>query len=144
MVVANYPEKVDEGLCLARVLLVEDDVASRLTLQTVLRAGGYWVDVAASAAEAVEKLEVREYDLVLSGLRVESEEAGLRVLAHARSQDYRPATALIRSYHDSGMTVSGEVVVETEGMSGLLTEVAELIGLRATRRVERYLRQAAS
>ena len=37
----------------AQVLLVDDDVASRLTLQTLLRAGGYNVDVASSAAEAI-------------------------------------------------------------------------------------------
>ena len=37
---------------LARVLLVDDDPTSRLTLQTVLQAGGYHVDAAASAAEA--------------------------------------------------------------------------------------------
>ena len=37
---------------LAKVLLVDDDPASRLTLQTVLTAGGYAVDSAASAAEA--------------------------------------------------------------------------------------------
>ncbi len=144
MLAANCPEKVDEGLCLARVLLVVEDVASRLTLKTVLRAGGYWVDVAASAAEAVDKLEDHQYDLVLSGMRLESEDTGLRVLAHARSQDYRPATALIRAYHDSRTAPSGEIVVETEGVSCLLTEVAELIGLRATRRVERQLRHAAS
>ena len=38
---------------LARVLLVDDDPASRLTLKTVLEAGGYNVDSAASAAEAL-------------------------------------------------------------------------------------------
>ena len=36
---------------LARVLLVDDNPASRLTLQTVLEASGYKVDAAASAAE---------------------------------------------------------------------------------------------
>jgi hypothetical protein len=45
------------GLELARVLLVESDVASRLTLQTLLETCGYAVDVAASAAEAVGKLD---------------------------------------------------------------------------------------
>jgi PleD family two-component response regulator len=40
-------------LALARVLLVDDNTAARLTLQTVLEAGGYRVDSAASAAEAV-------------------------------------------------------------------------------------------
>ena len=46
---------------LARVLLVDDDPTSRLTLQTVLEAGGYRVDSAASAAEAFGKLEEQQY-----------------------------------------------------------------------------------
>lgn len=37
----------------ARVLLADDNPASRLTLKTVLEAVGYRVDTAASAAEAV-------------------------------------------------------------------------------------------
>ena len=42
---------------LARVLVVDDDPASRLTLQTLLQAGGYSVDSAASAAEALGKMD---------------------------------------------------------------------------------------
>src|SRR5580700_5123851 len=80
---------------LARVLLVDDDPTSRLTLKTVLEAGGYSVDSAASAAEAVGKLDVGEYELVLSDLQMESPEAGLKVIAHARMMNYKPATALI-------------------------------------------------
>ena len=85
---------------LARVLLVDGDVTSRLTLQTVLEAGGYQVDAAASAAEAVGKLDESEYELVLTDLPMESPEAGLQVLAHARMMEYKPATALITSYRD--------------------------------------------
>src|SRR5580698_5745107 len=80
---------------MARVLLVADDLASRLTLKTVLEAGGYHVDSAASAAEAVGKLDEGQYELVLSDLQMESPEAGLKVLAHARMMDYKPATALV-------------------------------------------------
>src|ERR1700730_5685135 len=82
---------------LARVLLVDDDPTSRLTLQTVLEAGGYRVDSAASAAEAVGKLEEQEYQVVLSDLQMESPEAGLKVRAHARMMDYKPATAIFTS-----------------------------------------------
>src|SRR5260370_30374060 len=85
---------------LARVLLVDDDPTSRLTLQTVLEAGGYNVDAAASAAEAVGKLDEGEYELVLSDLQMESPEAGLKVLAHAKMMDYKPATALFTSYQE--------------------------------------------
>ena len=63
---------------LARVLLVDDDLTSRLTLKAVLEAGGYFVDSAASAAEAVGKMDERQYELVLSDLQMESPEAGKR------------------------------------------------------------------
>src|SRR5579862_1252237 len=85
---------------LARVLLVDDDPASRLTLKTVLEAGGYNVDAAASAAEAVGKLDEQEYELVLSDLQMESPEAGLKVIAHARMMDYKPATAIVTTYQN--------------------------------------------
>ena len=86
---------------LARVLLVDDDPTSRLTLQTVLEAGGYRVDAAASAAEAVGKLDEQEYELVLSDLQMESPRAGLQVLAHARMMDYKPATAIVTTYQNA-------------------------------------------
>src|SRR5271157_6053255 len=131
---------------MARVLLVDDDVTSRLTLQTVLEAGGYRVDAAASAAEAVGKLDDREYELVLTDLRMESPEAGLKVLAHARMMDYKPATALITTYqdhkHSRADKSSGMVLIEPEDLPGLLSRIADLVSERATRKVERELRHA--
>ncbi len=134
------------GAAVARVLLVDDDPASRLTLQTVLRAGGYHVDAAASAAEAVGMLDESEYELVLTDLQMESPEAGLKVLAHARLMDYKPATALITTYKDSraawttGKKGNRTVLIEPEDLPELLTRVADLVSQRATRRVQRALR----
>ena len=131
---------------LARVLLVDDDPASRLTLQTVLQAGGYHVDAAASAAEAVGKLDEREYELVLSDLQMESPEAGLKVLAHARMMDYKPATALVTTYQnrDQGMKVvkQSRMLIKPVDIPGLLGKVANLISERAARKVQRELRHA--
>ena len=127
----------------ARVLLVDDDPASRLTLQTVLEAGGYHVDSAASAAEAVGKMDEREYELVLSDMQLESPEAGLKVLAHARMMDYKPATALVASYQDgSPASCDPEVLIEPEDLPNLLEDVASLISERAARRLQRELRHA--
>ncbi|MDX2180430.1 MAG: response regulator [Bryobacteraceae bacterium] len=136
-----------QGLGLARVLLADDDPASRLTLQTVLEAGGYCVDSAASAAEAVGKLEKQEYELVLTDLHMESPESGLRVLAHARMMEYKPATALITTYSAkqpkrSGKTSNKPVFVEPENLPELLDKVADLVSDRAQRRVERAMRHA--
>ena len=132
---------------LARVLLVDDDPTSRLTLQTVLEAGGYHVDAAATAAEAVGKLEDHEYELVLTDLQMESPEAGLKVLAQARMMDYRPATALITTYRDQKARRNSRkgnqaVLIEPEDLPELLTRIADLVSERATRRVERELRHA--
>lgn len=128
---------------MARVLLADDNPTSRLTLQTVLEAGGYRVDSAASAAEAVGLLDQDEYALVLSDLSMESPEAGLKVLAHARSKDYGPATALVTSWQaasDPKPTHNSKLLIEPEDLPELLGQIASLIGSRASRRVARALR----
>jgi two-component system response regulator AtoC len=130
---------------LARVLLVDDDPAARLTLKTVLEAGGYSVDSAASAAEAVGKLEESQYELVLSDLQMESPQAGLKVLAHARNMDYKPATALLTTYQNAQpVSRSSSTLIRPVDVPGLLSKVADLIASRATRRLERELRLAGA
>ena len=135
-------------LVVARVLLVDDDTASRLTLQTVLEAGGYQVDSAASAAEALLKLDSSEYELVLSDLQMESPEAGLQVLAHAKLMEYKPATAIITAYHDgksqNWKRNTTTVLIEPEDLPELLGQVAALVSERATRKVQRELREAST
>src|SRR5437763_13348138 len=82
------------GLDLARVLVVHGKLAPRLTLQTLLQAGGYAVDVAGSSWEALSKLDSGCYDLVLT----DGAEGTQDVLAYARVKDYRPATAVVTSF----------------------------------------------
>jgi CheY-like chemotaxis protein len=127
---------------LARVLVVDDDVTSRLTLKTVLEAGGYFVDSAASAAEAVGMLDAMQYELVLSDLQMESPEAGLKVLAHARLMDYQPATAILTTYQNTAPDTRRSVFIEPQDLPGLLSKVADLISRRAARIVNRQLRRA--
>jgi len=133
---------VGRELELARVLLVDDDLTSRLTLKAVLEAGGYFVDAAASAAEAVGKLDEQQYELVLSDLQMESPEAGLKVLAHARLMDYKPATAILTTYQNRQLDMQRPVLITPEDLPGLLSKVADLISQRAARIVARQLRSA--
>jgi len=125
-------------LDLARVLLVYGELAPRLALQTILQAGGYSVDVAATEAEALWKLDEGEYELVLSDSALGRRRAGRDVLAYARIKDYRPATALVTSSEPwSKSNTPGrrhEISVYTENLPNLLEDVAELIGVRASRR----------
>ncbi|MBV9762961.1 MAG: response regulator [Acidobacteriaceae bacterium] len=136
------PKLPERELELARVLLVDDDLTSRLALKAVLEAGGYFVDSAASAAEAVGKLDERQYELVLSDLQMESPEAGLKVLAHARLMDYKPATAILTTYQNRQPDTKRSFLIEPEALPELLSKVADLISQRAARIVERQLRHA--
>ena len=128
----------------AKVLLVDSDLASRLTLKSLLTKAGYAVEGAASAAEAVSSLDTHEYQLVLADLRTESDDAGPSLLSFARQKAYRPATALITSdmrelKAETGTTQDADrvVSVSNEDVSNLLASVAELISLRADRRMRR-------
>ena len=141
----KYPRGT--SLDLARVLVVDDDPTSRLTLQTLLEAGGYHVDAAATAAEAVGKLDRAEYELVLSDLQMESPEAGLKVIAHAKMMDYKPATAIVTTYHNNFLRQSNfdrSVLVEPEDVPGLLSKVANLIASRVNRRLNRQLKHSGN
>jgi CheY-like chemotaxis protein len=127
----------------ARVLLADSDLASRLTLKTLLSKAGYAVDGAASASEAIGHLDVREYQLVLADLRTESGEAGQRLLAYARQKEFRPATALISSRMSEmenevgDAEATGRVVsISDANLAYLLARVAELIAGRANRRIQ--------
>jgi CheY-like chemotaxis protein len=130
----------------ARVLLADTALASRLALKTILSTAGYAVSGAATAAEAIGKLDEGEYQLVLADLRAESDEAGPRLLAYARQKEFRPATALIasdisetgRAGWESGSHNSA-VHISNENVYHLLDRVAELISRRADRRINQAI-----
>jgi len=128
----------------ARVLLADSELASRLTLKSLLTAAGYAVDGAATGAEAAQKLDCNEYQLVLADLRSESHDAGHRLLAYARQKEFHPATALIASdMSETGMESAvcnhddRVVTISDENVSSLLALAAELISQRADRRIRR-------
>jgi CheY-like chemotaxis protein len=85
-----------------RILLVDDDLAVLLTLKAVLELHGFEVDTAGSSTEAFARLQSGIYQLVISDLRMETEDSGLEVLRVARRQSYNPATALLTAYPPAG------------------------------------------
>ena len=138
---ASVREKVSAAE-VARVLLVEGDVTTRLTLQAVLKASGYSVDSAASAPEAMDKLEREEYALVLCGLRPETQEECRRVVNHARAQEYKPATAFLTTSGSEGKRPKSErVLIEPLEVPALLTKIADLLADRAAGRERRNMRR---
>ena len=91
-----------------RILIVDDDLAVLLTLKAVLELHGFEVETAGSSAEAFARMSSGVYQMVISDLRMETEEAGLEVIRAARRQPYDPATALLTAYPPSGEHWRGE------------------------------------
>ncbi len=81
-----------------RILLVDDEVAVLLTMKAVLEISGFDVETAASAREGKSKLKTREYDMVITDMRMESEQAGREVVLAARTAPYHPAVALLTAF----------------------------------------------
>ncbi len=81
-----------------RILLVDDEVAVLLTMKAVLEISGFDVETAASAREGKSKLKTREYDMVITDMRMESEQAGREVIVAARTAPYHPAVALLTAF----------------------------------------------
>jgi DNA-binding response OmpR family regulator len=84
-----------------RILLVDDDLAVLLTLKAVLELHDFEVEIAQSSAEAFARMDSGTYHMVISDLRMETEEAGLEVIRAAHRQRYAPATALLTAFPPS-------------------------------------------
>ena len=89
-----------------RILLVDDDLAVLLTLKAVLELHEFEVETAASTSEAFTRLESGVYHMVISDLRMDTEEAGLEVIRAAHRQSYDPATALLTAFPPSRVNIS--------------------------------------
>ena len=81
-----------------RILLVDDEVAVLLTMKAVLEISGFDVDTAASARDGKAKLRKHTYDMVITDMRMESDEAGREVIVAARTAPYHPAVALLTAF----------------------------------------------
>ena len=81
-----------------RVLLVDDEVAVLLTMKAVLEISGFDVDTATSAHEGRSKIRTREYQMVITDMRMESDAAGREVIQAARTAHYHPAVALLTAF----------------------------------------------
>ena len=80
-----------------RLLLVDDDRTFRLSTAELLRQDGHEVEVAADAAEAVERLEVRRYDLLLLDMRMPGMD-GLTALEVLRRRGLQAPVLMISGF----------------------------------------------
>jgi CheY-like chemotaxis protein len=69
-----------------KLLIVEDDQSVRNTMVLCLELEGYTVDAVASTGEAIDRLRLQAYPIVISDIYLD-ERTGLDVLRTARQQN---------------------------------------------------------
>jgi DNA-binding response OmpR family regulator len=114
-----------------KVLLVDDDVAILLTLKAVLEINGFSVDTAASGREAKHKLRTAEYAMIITDMRMESDEAGIEVVRTAKSAPYNPAIAVLTAFPEEGADYSSdgadELLVKPMNVQQLVVQMEALL-----------------
>jgi ATP-dependent Lon protease len=81
----------------SRILVVDDEEIARKNLEHILKKENYTVIAAASGAEAIEKMEASEFDVVLTDIRMEKVN-GIQVLEKAKSRYPDSKVIMITGY----------------------------------------------
>lgn len=85
------------GLSKGRILVIDDEIEIRESLEALLDLEGYEVDLAQNAAEGERRLESRAYDLVLLDLMM-PDKSGMEVLRDVRERDRHTPVFMITAY----------------------------------------------
>jgi DNA-binding response OmpR family regulator len=127
-----------------RVLLVDDEVTVLLTLKAVLEISGFDVDTAASAREARSKIKLREYQMVITDMRMESDAAGRDVIQAARAAAYHPAVALLTAFPDDDWADIGadKMLVKPMQTAVLIRQIEKLLDTHSAK-LQRLANSAA-
>lgn len=128
-----------------RVLLVDDEVSILLTMKAVLEISGFEVDTAASAREARSKLKLREYQMVITDMRMENDAAGRDVIQAARTAPYHPAVALLTSFPDDDWAdIGADRMLVKPMQTGILLRQIEMMLDAHSAKLQRLADSAAA
>lgn len=128
-----------------RVLLVDDEVTVLLTLKAVLEISGFDVDTAASAREARSKIKLREYQMVITDMRMESDAAGRDVIQAARTAAYHPAVALLTAFPDDDWAdIGADKMLVKPMQTGILIRQIEKLLETHSAKLQRLANSAAA
>ena len=114
-----------------RILLVDDELTILLTLKAVLEISGFDVETAASAREAKSKIRTNQYQMVITDMRMETENSGLEVVKAAKKAPYQPAVAMLTAFplpgSDWGSDGADKMLVKPMNTHDLLIQLESLL-----------------
>ncbi|SHF79353.1 ATP-dependent Lon protease [Desulfacinum infernum DSM 9756] len=109
-----------------RVLVVDDEEIARTNLEYVLQKEGYQVDTAVDGQDAFEKLRRKEYDLILTDLKMQKMD-GLQLLEAVKKISPNTETIMVTGY----ATVSSAVAALQKGAATYLSKPINIAELRS-------------
>lgn len=109
-----------------QVLVVDDEEIARTNLEYILRKEGYEVDSAANGLEALEKARLREFDLILTDLKMEKMD-GLQLLESVKELAPHTEIVMITGF----ATVTSAVTALKKGAAHFLPKPINIDELRA-------------
>jgi two-component system OmpR family response regulator len=116
----------------ARVLVVDDEPAIRALIAKIVERAGYVVDSARDGAEAIEKLEASQYDVLVIDLMMPNVD-GYDVVEHLRKRGApRPAIIVITAGDSAAIRqLDGSIVHSVVRKPFEIDVLADLIGAAA-------------
>jgi DNA-binding response OmpR family regulator len=104
-------------------------------MKAVLEISGFDVDTAASAREGKSKIKLREYQMIITDMRMESDASGREVIQAARNAPYHPAVALLTAYPEDDMDDLGadKILVKARQTAVLIREIEKMLDTHAAK-----------
>lgn len=113
-----------------KILIVEDNQLTRITLERFLRGQGYEVELAEDGARAISLLEEKEFDLVLSDV-IMPHVNGWELTDHVNSTAPETQVLLMTAYahRQSAQTSAGtpEIVLKPLQLTELLAKIRKML-----------------
>ena len=110
-----------------RLLVVDDEESLRITTAAILEKEGYTVDTASSGDEAIDLLERKDYDLVLTDLHMEGGD-GLSVLNQIRRHSPLTISVVLTGF----ASVESAIAALQEGAYDYLVKPCDIDSMKHT------------
>jgi CheY-like chemotaxis protein len=113
-------------MALARVLVVDDDKAIRMSLCAILEKHGFEVTCAADVSEALKFISSHKYDVLLSDLHMPGAGDGLTVVSAMRHANPEAVTLLLSAFPEMS-AASNAILMQTDEILVKPMNVPDLI-----------------
>src|SRR5579864_6732124 len=141
------PDVTSEATSRGHILVIDDEPDIRESLEILLSAEGYRVDLAPNATEGLKRLENSTYDLVLLDLMM-PDKSGMQVLEEVRARDQETPIFMITAYGSVQVAVdalkrgASDYFPKPWDNEKLLIEIDRMIAARRLERENLELKRA--